>query len=127
METNPETPTPEVPKPREFANMRPRKWQNKTKPEIYAKVLPWFQPLDDNSRMDFKGLISELEPGLKDHMKDFNAYSGLVLHIGWMVYTEQSVWWGMPLGVEEQFNDLGYWDPEVDGKGEMKLPSKDAP
>ena len=97
-----------------FHHCQPRCWRNKDKTDgRFLKVVPWFGPLGDDSRFDFKGLMKDCFPELMkdDVMKDFEVYSGLVMQIGWMIENENRMWFGL-VGVEEMrvlFDDLGPW------------------
>lgn len=92
---------------------RARRWINKESGKE-VKALPWFQPLADDSRMDMVGLMKEVAPELftNDVMKDFEVYSGLVLRVGWLIRNEHDVWFGVAKGVEDQFEDLGFYGEE---------------
>lgn len=99
---------------RTFPLALPRRWRNKQngKDGKDLKVLPWFQPIDNESRFDFKGMLSELVPEFKnDVMGSFEAYSGLVVQVGWLVENENRIWIGL-IGIEnrELFEDLGPWN-----------------
>ena len=100
-------------KERKFIHAMPRKWKNKHSGKIF-KALPWFVPLDDESRFDFKGLMKDLIPEFKnDVLKDFECYSGLLMQAGWMLENENHCWLGLTgLDVKELFEDLGEWSNE---------------
>lgn len=83
-------------------------------------MLPWFQPLDE-SRIDFKAVLSELDPTFKeDIMANFEVYSGLVMRVGWMIWTrpdensEDGTWtcWGPE--VESFFEPMGLWNKDME-------------
>lgn len=101
---------------RKFPFAKARRWRNKNGDGLsHFKVLPWFQPIAEDSRLDFRGLIKDLLPELADDMlAEFNCYSGLVVHVGWQILNDAGVWFCVQHGIEDQFEDLGEW---VDGEG----------
>lgn len=96
---------------RNFQLATPRHWKNKESGKS-LKVVPWFLPIDNESRLDFKGLLKEVEPTLftDDVMADVEIYSGLVMQVGWLCENENNVWLGLaPVSMKEHFDDLGLW------------------
>ena len=95
---------------REFPYARPRRWKHKENGNE-VKVIPWFVPVDNSSKFDFKGLMKEIEPGLftDDVLGEFEVYSGLVMSFGWLMENAQNVWIGMPRNSREYFDDVGPW------------------
>lgn len=106
---------------RNFPFAKPRRWQNrKTKKQF--KVLPWFQPIDDSSRFDFKGLMLDIVPELKnDIIAMSEVYSGMVVLCGWQIHNDAGLWFCMEHGIEDQFEDLGYW-VETEGEEHICFP-----
>ena|ERR1035437_1188596 len=128
----PKTPAPEIPPEvpaappappydpklaREFPYMRPRRWLQK-KSKKYFKVLPWFQPLDNESRLDFKALFRDLVPelGFDKAMGKMEIYSGLVMHCGYQIYNDGGMWFCIEHHGKQFFKDCGLWDEEKHGK-----------
>lgn len=124
MET-PETPAPEVPAApphdpkiaREFPFMRPRRWKQKQSGKFF-KVLPWFQPFDNETRIDFKGLFRDLVPELEldKAMGKMEIYSGLVMHAGYQILNDGGMWVCMGHSTKKFFKDVGEWDEEKHGQ-----------
>lgn len=106
MTANTEASQPE----RKFPFAMPRRWKNKENGKE-VKVLPWFQPVEERSQFDFKGLMKELMPEIfeGDHMADFECYKGLVMFCGWQIENENNIWFCLPANVKDQFDDLGEW------------------
>lgn len=110
-----------APEGRNFPFARPRRWRNKTLGEGKGvpgefKVLPWFQPIDNESRIDFKCLLKDLMPELSDDMMaEFEIYSGLMVHAGWQLHNDAGMWFCIQRELKDQFDDLGDWD-DKDGK-----------
>lgn len=74
------------------------------------KVIPWFQPMDDASRFDLKGMLKDLEPSFsEDYLARFEVYSGLVVHIGYSLETAPNVYVSIPVTAINQFKHLGVW------------------
>lgn len=88
----------------------PRCWRNKQNQLLY-KVVPWFQPIDNDSRIDFVGLFDEIEPKMfRDVMGKHEIYSGLVMQLGYLVESENRMWFGLIVDdPEEMFEDIGPW------------------
>lgn len=106
----------------EYKGIKPRCWQNKDNKKYY-KVVPWFQPFDTESEFDFMGILKELDPRLAgDLMEDFHVHKGLLLRMGWLIYTENQTWWGVPYSkeLETTFDDLGLWKDEYESE-RMKM------
>ncbi len=101
-------------KDRKFVYAMPRKWKNKESGKI-LKVVPWFMPLDDESRFDFKGLIKECVPELgNDVLSDFECYSGLLMQAGWMMENSNGCWLGLVgINMKDHFEDMGEWPREA--------------
>jgi hypothetical protein len=98
---------------RKFINARARLWKNKTTGKKF-KVLPWFQPMEDRSEFDYKGMVKDCFPELeKDFLCEWDCYRGTVLHLGWMLENENGCWFGlMPISIRDQFEEIGYWSEE---------------
>ena len=96
---------------RSYPFATPRCWKNKENSQLY-KVVPWFQPIDNDSRIDFVGLFKEIEPNmLQDVMGDMEIYSGLVMQLGYLVESENRMWFGLIGGNwEEMFEDIEPWN-----------------
>jgi hypothetical protein len=116
-----------APEGRNFPFAKARRWRNKTiadgatKPKEF-KVLPWFQPIDNESRIDFKCLLKDLMPEMSDDMlAEFDVYSGLMLHVGWQIHNDAGMWLCLQKNLQDQFEDLGDWKDE-DGKEEPPFP-----
>ena len=111
-----------APEGRNFPFAKARRWKSKLNGKHF-KVVPWFQPIDNESRLDFKGLFKEIEPTLftDDFLANFNVYSGLVIHLGWQIYNDAGVWFCIQMGLQEHYEDLGDWKDE-DGKSEPAFP-----
>lgn len=113
---------------REFPFMKPRCWVHKDKKaraqKGYFKVLPWFQPLDNESRIDFKGLMKDLAPDLftKDVMANVEFFSGLISFCGYQIYNDGGMWLCMEPHGKKFFKDLGEWDEAKYGKPVPVLP-----
>lgn len=107
---------------RKFPFAKARRWRNKISGKEF-KVLPWFQPVGEESRFDFKGLIRDLFPEFtNDVLAEFNCYSGLVIHAGWQLHNDAGVWFCVQHGeVETHFDDLGDFKEE-DGPVEKPFP-----
>ena len=105
-----------------FNLTRIRKWQRKDNGKI-MKVMPWYQPIAEDSRMDFNGLLKDLMPEVGDLSAGLNhIYSGLMMQQGYMVENHNRVWVGLFLTKEQAakaFDDLGYWDNEKDEHDEL--------
>lgn len=87
----------------------PRRWKNKISGKEY-KVVPWFVPMEKESRFDFVGLIKECFPELvNDQFSDFEVYKGLVLRAGWLIENEHNVYFALPMNIKDQFEDIGEW------------------
>jgi hypothetical protein len=103
----------------EYRGIKPRCWQNK-KNQKYYKVVPWFQPFDTESEFDFVGLMREIDPTIftDDLMGDFHVHKGLLLRMGWLIYTENQTWWGVPYSreLEAEFEDLGLWEDKYESE-----------
>ncbi len=96
---------------RKFPLATPRRWKNKQSGKEH-KVLPWFQPIDDASRFDFKGMMKEIAPEVftNDILANCECYSGLVMQLGWMIENENRIWIGvMQMDMTETFEDVGAW------------------
>ena len=113
------------PTARSFENCKPRKWKNKESGKLF-KVLPWFQPMDNESRFDFKGMLKDVLPELgEDILQDFECYSGLLLQVGWMMENENRMWLGlMGMDMNQYFEDLGHWTDEDTKTREPILPEE---
>ena len=107
---------------RTFPHAKPRRWKSKIDEKEF-KVVPWFQPIDNESRFDFQGLLKEIEPDLftDDTLAEFKVYSGLMLHLGWQLYNDAGTWLCMQMGLEEHFDDIGEWHEE-DGPSVPSFP-----
>ena len=112
-----------------FPHAKPRCWRSKSQPEAgLFKVLPWYQPIGDESRIDFKGIFKDLFPEMtEDVMSGAHIYSGLVLQVGFMVEGSNGVWIGVgdPAFCKEQFEDLGAWDEEKHRPEAKKIDCKE--
>lgn len=96
--------------PRNYPYCRPRRWRSKQDSTKQFKVVPWFQPIDNESKYDFKGLIKEIDPTFTDDvLADFEVYSGLVVHMGWQLLNDHGIWFCLQKNLENQFEDLGAW------------------
>lgn len=107
----PEEPIASLKDLKEFPLAKPRRWINRKTGKNF-KVLPWFQPAEENSRFDFKGLMQDIFPEYKnDIMGMSEMYSGLVIQCGWQLYNDAGVWFCIQRKsqVEKQFKDVGYW------------------
>jgi hypothetical protein len=106
---------------RMFPYTQAHRWKNKEAGTEF-KVLPWFQPMAEYSRMDFRGLLKDLLPEMSDDvLAEFNCYSGLVVHAGWQLHNDAGVWFCVQHGIEEHFEDLGVWKDE-DGEAKISIP-----
>lgn len=96
--------------------MRPRRWQQKLSKK-YFKVLPWFQPFDNESRIDFKGLFKDIVPELKldKAMGKQEIYSGLVMHAGYQLLNDGGMWMCVGHNLKKYFKDVGEWDEAQHG------------
>ena len=96
---------------RSYPFATPRCWKNKENNQLY-KVVPWFQPIDNDSRINFVGLFQEIEPTmLQDVMGDMEIYSGLVMQLGYLVESENRMWFGLIVDdPKEMFEDIGPWN-----------------
>jgi len=110
-----------APEGRNFPFAKARRWRNKNLGEGKGvpgefKVLPWFQPIDNESRIDFKCLLKDLMPEMsEDMLAEFDVYSGLMLHVGWQLHNDAGMWFCIQKELKDQFDDLGDWD-DKDGK-----------
>jgi hypothetical protein len=101
-----------------FETTKVKKWQNRDTKKI-LKVMPWYQPIADDSRMDFNGLLKDLMPevDLGVAIGDAHIYSGLVMQNGYMIENHNRCWFGIFMSKEEAmkiYDDLGDWDHEKD-------------
>lgn len=106
---------------REYPYARARRWQNK-RSKKYFKVIPWFQPIDNESRFDFRGMLLDIVPELEnDVMAMKEIYSGMVVNCGWQLLNDAGCWFTFEHGIEDQFADLGPWKDE-EGINEPTFP-----
>lgn len=107
---------------REFPYMKPRRWQNK-KSKKYFKVVPWFQPIDNESRLDFKALFKDLVPEFGDDvLAEMEIYSGLVMHCGYQLYNDGGMWFCVQHSGKDFFKDCGPWIEEKHGQAVPTFP-----
>jgi hypothetical protein len=78
-------------------------WVNKTNGEL-ALVHPQWEPL--NIKFDEK-FYHELGPEVKAMIGKRKIAHGALVQVGWMVQNRHDVWFGLPLSIEDQFEDLG--------------------
>ena len=111
-----------------FELTRIRKWRNRETGKI-LKVMPWYMPIAEDSRLNFEGLLKEVMPEFaKDVLADSHIYSGLMMQQGYMVENHNRVWFGLFISKDDAakaFEDLGYWDSEKDEHDEMFQPDKE--
>jgi hypothetical protein len=95
---------------KKYLNATPMCWRNKLKPHIVVKAMPWFQPIEENTRVDFVGMLKDVMPEFTDDvLGPLNIYKGFVMQAGWLFENEENVWFGLPMSVREQFEELGTW------------------
>jgi hypothetical protein len=113
-----------------FDLTRVRKWKRKDNGKI-MKVMPWYQPIAEESRLDFQGILRDVMPELDigETLGSSHIYSGLLMQQGYMVENHNRVWFGMFLTKEQAakvFDDCGFWDNDKDEHDELFKPDEDS-
>lgn len=78
-------------------------WLNKQSGQL-CLASPHWTPIQ--IKFDEK-FYQELDPIVADMAKGRRIVHGALVQVGWLVQNQNDVWFGMPMGVSEQFEDLG--------------------
>ena len=112
-----------------FDLTRVRKWKRKDNGKI-MKVMPWYQPIAEESRLDFQGILRDVMPELDigETLGSSHIYSGLLMQQGYMVENHNRVWFGLFMTKEQAakvFDDVGFWDNDKDEHDELFKPDEE--
>lgn len=92
----------------------PRKWKNKEMGQI-MRVAPWWEMIEPDVILSGK-MYDEASK------KKRTFKIGALVQCGWLLCNEHDVYFGVGMGVETIFEDLGYWPVEQKEKANEQTP-----
>lgn len=69
-----------------------------------AIITPHWQPIVINFDQKF---YEELDPAIAQMIQGRKIAHGVLCQVGWLVQNEHEVWFGLPLSVIDQFEEIG--------------------
>lgn len=89
----------------------PMKYRNRETGKI-MKVMPLYIPIGEDPRIDFNGLLKDLDLGVNEYLKDRPVYKGLMMQEGYLIENHNRCWLGLFITkqkMDELFENLGPW------------------
>ena len=78
-------------------------WMNKTSGDIMLATEQWEPIQIEHDEKFYESIL----PEFKQFTEGRKVARGLVIQVGWLIQNRHDVWFGVNLGAEDSFEDLG--------------------